>query len=267
MPRTSGRRLALSPARRFICDLMHYARQVPAVSVRRQLQVGPLVEARKRLNPRPGWCAIFTKAYAIVSRARPELRRAYMRFPWPHLYEHPLNIAAISIERTIGSDLGVLVGKVRGPENQPLLQIEAYLREFKEKPLEQFNHFRRFVWLYRLPWPIRRLIWTWGYHSSGARRARHMGTFAVTSVSGLGADLVNFLSPLSTSLTYGPVDAHGQVEVAILFDHRVADGATLARVLQELEQALTTEILAELQQLAALQRRGSKVSTSDGQAA
>ena len=38
--------------------------------------------------PRPSWCAIFTKAYAVVAARYPELRRAYLKFPFPRLYEH-----------------------------------------------------------------------------------------------------------------------------------------------------------------------------------
>ncbi len=250
MPRLFGRRRALSPGRRFITDLMHYARQVPGVVIQRRMDVAPLVEARRRLIERPGWCAIFTKAYAIVARDRPELRTAYMSFPWPHLYEHPLNIASVSIERPFGGEPGVLMAHIRGPENHPLPGLDAHIRHFKEQPIQQCAYHRRIWRLCQLPWPLRRLVWNWGYHSSGARRARHMGTFGVTSVSSQGGQLEHILSPLATTLTYGPVDEQGNVEVRILFDHRVADGATMARVLVDMEQVLRQEILRELRQLA-----------------
>jgi hypothetical protein len=231
--------------------MMHCARQIPGVVIERRLQVAPLVAARQMLASRPGWCAIFTKAYAVVARDLPALRAAYMSFPWPHLYEHPLNFASIIVERDFGGEMGVLMAHIRGPENHSLPALDTHIRWFKEQPLQESAYFRRVWRLCQWPWFIRRLVWNWGYHSSGARRARHMGTFGVTSVAGFGAHLASVQSPLATTLSYGPIDEQGQVTVNILFDHRVADGATMARALEEMQQVLLGNILRELQQLAA----------------
>ena len=54
--------------------------------------------ARSRLQNRPSWIALFTRAYALVAREMPELRRYYQKFPWPHLYEFPYSIASVAIE-------------------------------------------------------------------------------------------------------------------------------------------------------------------------
>src|SRR5207302_3039307 len=94
MTQPAGKNLSLSRARRFIGDLMRHAAGVPTVSIQRRMQLAPVVAARQAAGPRPRWCAIFTKPYAFVAAARPELRRVYMSFPCPHLYEHPLNVAS-----------------------------------------------------------------------------------------------------------------------------------------------------------------------------
>src|SRR5438552_1809090 len=104
MPEPLGRTLALSLPRRFVCDLMHLARQVPTVPVQRRMNLAILAEARRLAVTKPSWCAIFTKAYGIIAAARPELRRAYISFPRPHLYEHPNNIASIAIERRLDDE-------------------------------------------------------------------------------------------------------------------------------------------------------------------
>src|SRR6266540_3674213 len=101
MPQPTGRSLPLSLPRRFICDMMHFAQQVPTVPVERRMSLGPVVAARRQANPRPSWCALFTKAYAFVAARWPELRRAYLTFPTPHLYEHPVSIASIAVEREL----------------------------------------------------------------------------------------------------------------------------------------------------------------------
>src|SRR5204863_181165 len=99
MPTFTGRNLALSLPRRFIVDLVHFAKQVPSVPVQRRMNLAAVVAARQAASPRPSWAAIFTKAYASVSIARPELRRAYLPYPWPHFYEHPIPVASIAVER------------------------------------------------------------------------------------------------------------------------------------------------------------------------
>ena len=37
------------------------------------------------------------KAFGLARSGIPDLRRVYMPFPWPHLYEHPHSIATVNI--------------------------------------------------------------------------------------------------------------------------------------------------------------------------
>jgi hypothetical protein len=54
------------------------------------------------------------------------------------------------------------------------------------------------------------------------------------------------MSPLTTTVTFGPIDAFGAVTVKIIYDHRVLDGAYVARRLLDLEAALHGPVLNEL---------------------
>src|SRR5947209_56580 len=94
-----GRTLALSAPRRFVCDLVYFAQKVPGIPVQRVMNVAELIAARARAPRRVSWCALFTKAYARVAAVTPELRRAYLPFPRPRLYEHPFSIASVAVER------------------------------------------------------------------------------------------------------------------------------------------------------------------------
>ena len=99
MSQAIGRYLPLSPARRFIGDLVHFAKQVPTVPMQRRMSLANVAAARHEAEPRPSWCAIFAKAFAIVAARRAEFRRAYISFPIARLYEHPITIASVAIER------------------------------------------------------------------------------------------------------------------------------------------------------------------------
>jgi hypothetical protein len=246
MAQPVGRNLPLSLPRRFICDVLHFARQVPTVPVERRMQLAPLVAARAAAEPRPSWCAIFTKAYAFVSTATPQLRRAYLSVPWPHLYEHPLSVASIAVERKIGDEDAVLFGQIRRPEALGLREIDVRLRRYKEAPVESIGHFRHTLRTARLPRPLRRLLMWTGLNLLGRKRAHYMGTFGVSVYSGLGAASLHPLSPLTTALNYGVIDPDGNVDVRIIYDHRVMDGSTVARALEHLERVLKNEIVNEL---------------------
>jgi hypothetical protein len=94
---------------------------------------------------------------------------------------------------------------------------------------------------------LRRLAWWIGLNVSGRKRAGYLGTFGVSVYSGLGAESLHPMSPLGTTLTYGTIARDGAVSVRIVYDHRIMDGATVARALAELESVLNREIVEELE--------------------
>jgi hypothetical protein len=248
----SGRRIPLSLPRRFVSDLLHFARKVPSVPVQRRLLLDRVRFARERAAGRPSWCAVFLKAYGLVAAELPELRRAYLPWPWPHLYEHAVNVASVAIGRAYRGEPAVFPAHFRQPERQSLVQLDAHLRYYKEAPVEGIGLYRRALLVSRLLRPLRRLLWWVGLNSSGAKRARRMGTFALSVYSGLGAESLHPLTPLTTTLNYGVVGEDGQVDVRLVYDHRVLDGATVAHALALLEDKLNGAILAELQAMQTL---------------
>jgi hypothetical protein len=225
---------------------MHFAQMVPTVPVQRRMKLATVVAARQAAPLRPSWCAVFLKAYAQVAAERPELRRAYLSFPWPHLYEHPLTVASVAIERQFDDEPAVFSALLRSPEKRPLALLDAALRHFKEQPIETIGAFRRALLVSRLPFPLRRLAWWIALNAWGRKRAQYMGTFGVSVYAGLGAASLHPLSPLTTTLNYGVLEADGTLDVRLTYDHRVLDGATVARALKHLESVLNSEIVTEL---------------------
>ena len=246
MSQPAGRKLSLSLPRRFVCDLVHFAAKVPSVPVQRRMQLAAVAAAREAAVPRPGWCAIFTKAYALVAAEMPELRRSYLSFPLPHLYEHPLNIASVAIERRYEDEDGVFFAPIRSPDLRPLAELDEQLRSYKERPLEEVPSFRRVLLLSRLPHLLRRFVWWFALNAWGRKRAAYMGTFGVSVYAGLGAASLHPLSPLTTALNYGVFESGGTLDVRLIYDHRVLDGATIARALARMEAVLHSQILEEL---------------------
>lgn len=240
-----GRSIALSALRRITCDYLKVAKAIPTIPVQRRMHLADVVAARNVLPDRPSWVALFTKAYGRVAAKYPELRRAFVKFPWARLYEYPLSIANIAIEREYRGEKGVFLARIKDPARLSLLQIHELLRTWKDIPIEENKEFRRVLWMSRIPWPIRPILWWFGLNI-GRQRGNFFGTFTVSVYSGLGAESLHPLTPTATTLNYGIIEPDGSVNVRIIYDHRVMDGATVARVLEDLECEMRGDILAEL---------------------
>lgn len=246
IPYVRGRRIALSRPRRFIGDLLHFSHKIPAVPAQRTMRLADLVAARASWSERVSWCAIFIKAYAIVAARRPELRRTFLPFPWARLYEHPCNVASFTIERQYQGEDEVFFAKIAKPELISLTTLDAIIRAYKTADIEKVDSFRQALNLSGLPKPLRRLAWWVGLETYGPFKAYHFGTFGVSVVSSFGASSVFLLSPLTTTLNYGVFEPDGRLDVRLTYDHRVVDGAKVARAMTHLEEVLLEEVRAEL---------------------
>ena len=126
-------------------------------------------------------------------------------------------------------------------------------RRYKTTPIDASPDFAWSMRMTRLPRFLRRFAWWYVTQFRGFRKALWMGTFGVSVYSSLGAESLHPISPLTTLLNYGIIHPSGEVTVRIVYDHRVMDGATIARALIRLEHVLNEDILAELKSLAAKQ--------------
>jgi hypothetical protein len=168
--------------------------------------------------------------------------------PWPvaHLYEHPETVCALAIERMWRDEPAVFFGTLLAPERQGVSDIQHAIRKYKERPIEKVGQFRRQIRLGRSPSLVRRsFLWS-VLNLSGRQRVYRFGTFGVTNYGQWGAESLRPLSPTTTLLTLGPIQDEGSAVVKIVYDHRVLDGAFVARCLHELEQTLNTEVASEL---------------------
>jgi len=245
-PFERGHRFKLSVQRRFVVDLLHFAKKVPSIPMQRRMSLADVIAIRRSWTARPSWTAIFAKAFAIVAAKRPEFRRVFLSFPWGHLYEHPANVASVGIEREYEGELGVFLGQIPQPELMSLREIDARIDHFKIAALETIPEFARVIRLSRRNWLSRRLTWWTGLNVSGLYRAWYFGTFAVSVTANFGAASLHQLTPLTTAVNTGTFDPDGGLDVRLTYDHRVMDGGTVARALADLEEVLHVEILAEL---------------------
>jgi len=253
-----GRYLPFSLHRRMVADMLYFGKRVPSVPVQRVMHLASLRDARAAMSsPRISWTVLFTKAFALLAQEMPVFRQLYVSFPWPRIYEHPCSSPAVSIESEYRGETVVFGFILRNPESASLLELHQRIERFRTEPIERSGHFRKSLLLARLPRFLRLWLLWYLFEVAGAKRARYFGTFGVSVYSALGAESLHPIAPWTTTINYGIIAADGSVPVRLIYDHRLMDGATVARALGRLEEILTGPIL---QELSALSRRESPVA-------
>lgn len=239
-----GRWRQLGPQRALVGDLLYVDRQIPSFGHSRKMGLAALAELRRQAGPRISWPALFLKAYGRLSAEIPELRQCYMRWPWPHIYEHPEAVGYLAVSRLDAGRPRLYWARFRQPQESSLVQLQQKLDAAQHEPVErQFKRQRRAS---RFPAFIRRLGWQATLQLSGPQRARRLGTFGLTTLAGQGVEIDRPPSVATSTFTYGPLDDAGRSRVTIVYDHRLFDGLLVAEALLRLETILNGEIAAEL---------------------
>jgi hypothetical protein len=261
MSSIKGRYFPLSLPRRWIGDLLHFAKQVPSVPVERVMDLSAIKARRARVSV--SWPALFLRAFGLTAQKHPELRQSILRYPWTRCYEHPCSVASVALEREYQGEPAVFFGQIMAPELHELTSIDKHLKRYKNEPIDKFPHFRRVIWLSRFPQFLRRFGWWISLHWIGEKRSKRLGTFGLSVYSGLGASSTHPLSPVSYLLNYGVMDERGRITVRLIYDHRIVDGALIARALATMESIFNGPILEELDSLEADQSAGKDHSKDD----
>jgi pyruvate/2-oxoglutarate dehydrogenase complex dihydrolipoamide acyltransferase (E2) component len=246
MSKPKGKSLSISPYRRAVAELMHFSQQVPAVTAERRMDLSALAAARAAAPNKPTWTVLFSKAFAMLGRDHPVVRQSFLKCPWTRLYEHPYSIAAVNIERRLPTEDIVIFCLIHRPESRPLAEMDAMVRHHRDTPVEQLRCYQRSEGMGKIPWPFRRHVWWSAVNMFGRRRAHNFGTFSVSSIASQGAGLLTVVPLLTSAIHYGMFEANNILPMRMTFDHRVMDGARVARILVDFEQVLNRELVNEL---------------------
>src|SRR5262245_6601004 len=181
----SGKRRRLPRSRVNICDFVYFARGVPGCAMSRIINLGQLAKVRDASSVRVSWPALFIRSLMIVSTRWPFLRQCFMRWPWTHVYEAEAAVAMLTVQREFRGENWVFFGRLKPPDTDSLLSIEAKIAEFRSGPVEQT--FKVQYGQSGLPLLIRRAMTSLAYYIDAGRRVRHFGTFGLTTVGSRGA--------------------------------------------------------------------------------
>ena len=236
--------IRLSPGRRLMADISWASLSVPRCIITARLHLPRALAARAACPaPRPPWPGIFAKAFGLLARERPALRRMYVSLPWPSLVEVNSAAACILVERRHDGEAMLTGARIRDPGGETLAAIGARLAHSKAAAPRDDATTRRMMLFTRLPWPLRRLLLKLAVMTALPLH-RYAGSFVISALGGQGALILDTVSLMPVFLSFGPIAEDGGVDVAISFDHRVMDGAEAATALRGME-ALIEGALAE----------------------
>jgi hypothetical protein len=140
---------------------------------------------------------------------------------------------------------------ILNPAARTIEDLAEMLEKGTTLPVNEISEIGRALRVAALPWPIRRLVW-WLALNIARYRPRFFGTFGFSVYSALKVESLHPLMPVTTLLNYGVIDADGNVNVRIIYDHRVMNGATVARALNRLEKILNGVVAEEVRAMAGM---------------
>jgi len=230
-------------------DIAMVARRLPLFPVHRQMQLDAVAAARTTARQRVGWATLFLKGYALVAREMPELRSWVCGRRGRRVATSSASVATLAINRVEEGHDRLYFARIVEPESKSLAELQAAVNRFATGPADEL--FRRQLQLEMLPPFLRRALLRWHVRSAARKRPRRIGTFSLSTLAGLGAHNAFHPTICTTSLAYAPLEADGRCLVTLLADHRMLDGATVARALARLEEVFRDVLAAELKALPA----------------
>jgi len=234
----------LPAGRGCVNDVATLALDIPLFPVDRLMRLDTLAAARATAAVRIGWAAIFLKAYALVARETPALRSWLAGRFRPRLATSAESVAVLAVNRATETGDRLCFARLARPDATPLPLLQAAVDRFATGPVEQT--YRRQLELESVPGWLRRTILRWNMRSTAPKRVTRIGTFSLSTLAGFSATNRFHPTICTTSLSYGPLDDDGRCLVTIIADHRVLDGAAVAKALAGLEDVLTAQIIEEL---------------------
>lgn len=254
----------LSPGRILVSDLTTIANRIPFVPLIREFDLPELDLLRRQVRPRISWTAMMIKAYAIVARQRPELRQIYMSRPYAHIYEHPRNIAQLTITRQVDGESRLFFARFCDPDVRSLIDLQRHYDYIRRAPIAEIRQFRHQIRFARMPSFIRIPVWRLLTDWWGSKRATNLGTFGMSLSRGMYDTKGLFhLGPATTVLGYELLPMQGKSRITMTFDHRVLDGAPATDILEQVCTTLRSDIASELECLALETNNATPPSTQN----
>ena len=204
---------------------------------------------RRLVRPKISWPVLYLKAYALVAEQNPVLNQMYVRFPFPHLYQHDSVVAMMTISREYRGEQRLFFARFNDPQHYSLASLQEQYTRFRDEPVESIRQFRHQIAFAKCPSLIRKLGWWTMFNLWPSKRASHVGTIGISFSAYRGIYGNRSLGPLTTVLGVDPMPRKGIGKLMLTFDHRVLDGMPACLILEKIQKNVASSIRSELGQM------------------
>ena len=227
------------------------------------MRLAEVIEARQHAVPQPSWAAIMTKAFALAAREHPQMRQAFLEFPWGHIGEFEYQVGTVVITRRVGNEDIVFFARLPEPEKRSLRELDDLIRFHQQVPLDKCGATRIVLSHCAAAAFAKPIFVVAGVRVLPRERVRLFGTFTVSTTAPFGTKSLVVPTVGSPVEHFGAINEAGEMPVNLVIDHRIMDGAVVGFTLMEMEQVLRYEIRDEL--LAMAPSPGNAPDSSAGQ--
>ncbi len=199
----------------------------------------------------PSYIAYALAAYGRTLKKLPELNSYLRRWPFERLAVYRHVDVALTVERDWNGQRIVLLSLLTDAGNRSVEDIHAFLQSRRQLPLEELPEFASYLRLLKLPAFCRWHLFQVFCKPFPEIMRRIVGTTAFTSIGRFGTTFTTPLSPRTCTLSMGRVEPRpraidGNAKVALsswltlTYDHRIVDGAGVARAGDHLRDILAS---------------------------
>jgi pyruvate/2-oxoglutarate dehydrogenase complex dihydrolipoamide acyltransferase (E2) component len=197
----------------------------------------------------PSFTAYALSAYAKTLREFPELNSYLRIWPTTKLAVYSGVDIALTMERRWNDKKIVLLALLKSAEHLNAEQINDFLNQRRDSPLESLEEFEGYKRLLKVPAFCRWHLFQVFIKPFPSLMRQLVGTTAFTSIGKFGTNITTPISPRTVTLSTGKIEprprsVNGRVEsrlsgwMTVTYDHRVADGADIGRFANTVKQRI-----------------------------
>ncbi|MBF0544612.1 MAG: 2-oxo acid dehydrogenase subunit E2 [Candidatus Riflebacteria bacterium] len=201
----------------------------------------------------PSYVSLAMTAYAKALYQFPRLNSYLRLYPFTRLAIYQDVDISFTVERDWLGKRIVLLAVLPTAQNLSFDEVHEFLKKRHSAPLEELDEFARYKRLLKIPVFLRWRLFQLFIKPFPELLRQLVGTTAFTSIGRFGTTLTTPLSPRTCTMSLGKVEMRpryvkGSIEgrlsawLTLTYDHRVSDGAEIARMGDWLKNLIENEL-------------------------
>lgn len=240
----------ISRFRRHTYLFLEKARENCPIYLSMDIDMSTIQQYRNNENKKLSYIAFLIQTISKVLKQYPCANSAIKAGFIPKVAYYDSVTAKFTLDKSVASERVVVAGFISNSDQLSLEDIQEKINYYKESTLEESEAFHSLRKTFSLPFTL--FKWLYNFMLNNLKRRDKFGTFTITS---LGHRPIKAFFPISgTTLAFGvgaikdtpvvqddKIQACPLLELCMVFDHRLLDGAMAADILFAIKNKLEND--------------------------